>query len=407
LNGGRSKGRVSMCSKTKCPICNSSDIVQFLKIVNTSVHQNMIIKDKTSAKLVNKGNLNMHVCNNCTFIFNSEFDESKLEYGEFYDNTQDFSQLFIEYVDDEIEYLINRFRIYESRIVEVGCGKGNFLVKLAQKSNSFGYGFDPSYVGNDEELGGRVKFVKAFYDEKCTDYEADIIICRHVIEHIEDPIFLLNNIKKALKNTSNAIVFFETPCSEWILDNKIIYDFFYEHCSYFNKKSIIKTFEIAGFEIIDVIHRFGGQYMWVMAKIGTESAANENTSCEDETSRVVSAASNYGKLVENAIERWRQKLKLMSNHTNIAVWGAGAKGVTFTNLIDPNALSINCIIDINPKKQGGFIPGTGHEIISYKEIEFRNITSIIVMNTNYLSEIKTLLKDYSKNVNILSGEDLL
>ena len=52
-------------------------------------------------------------------------------------------------------------------------------------------------------------------------------------------------------------------------------------------------------------------------------------------------------------------------HGNIALWGAAGKGVCLANTIDPNREFIECLIDLNPKKWGKFIPGTGHEIINF------------------------------------------
>ena len=44
------------------------------------------------------------------------------------------------------------------------------------------------------------------------------------------------------------------------------------------------------------------------------------------------------------------------------IWGDGAKGVTFANHVDSESSLINCIIDMNPKKQGKYITGTGHRV---------------------------------------------
>jgi len=87
----------------------------------------------------------------------------------------------------------------------------------------------------------------------------------------------------------------------------------------------------------------------------------------------------------------------LSTKGGIALWGAGAKGVTFANLVDSEGSWINCIIDINPKKQGKYVPGTGHPIVSYKEIRNYDIRNIILMNPNYRQEILKLLADSGIN----------
>jgi len=86
----------------------------------------------------------------------------------------------------------------------------------------------------------------------------------------------------------------------------------------------------------------------------------------------------------------------------LAIWGAGAKGVTFVNLIDPKREYIDCIIDVNVNKQGKFLPGTGHPIINYKEIPSKKINKVILMNPNYYDEIVNLLKESKIEIDIIN-----
>ena len=70
---------------------------------------------------------------------------------------------------------------------------------------------------------------------------------------------------------------------------------------------------------------------------------------------------------------------------SVAVWGAGSKGVTFANLVGGD--SIGCAVDVNPRKHGRFVPGTGHRVISPAELAERQPAAIVVMNPLYTSEI--------------------
>ena len=89
----------------------------------------------------------------------------------------------------------------------------------------------------------------------------------------------------------------------------------------------------------------------------------------------------------DAFEEFKNMVKELSN---VAIWGAGAKGSTFLNLVDKECDKIKCVIDINPKKQHQYIGGTGHYIIKPEEIANQNIENIIVMNSNYIEEIEAV-----------------
>ena len=388
-----------MIDKNSCPICESINIIKFLTRKNLPVHQNLLFSDQKSAISATRGDLNLKICRECGFVFNSTFDLSKLSYGEKYDNTQDLSAYFHNYVSNLATSIIQDKKIQNCIIVEIGCGKGTFLRKLVESEEwkNVGYGFDPSYQGPETDLDGRLNFQKRFYDSDCTNVDADVIVCRHVIEHVPDPINLLKMIKKSLKPSKQVHIFFETPTVEWILKNKVLYDFFYEHCSYFSASSLSTAFEISGFKIEKVKTIFNGQYLWFEAINTTEKIQPRKNSDSLEN-----FALEYSKDESNLKEDWTRKVQDLALDGTLAIWGAGAKGVTFVNLIDPKREYIDCIIDVNVNKQGKFLPGTGHPIINYKEIPSKKINKVILMNPNYYDEIVNLLKESKIEIDIIN-----
>jgi SAM-dependent methyltransferase len=346
------------------------------------------MKDQQSAINIARGDLNLVFCERCGFIFNKVFEPAKLSYGENYDNAQTCSPTFSEYLDGLVRYLIFEKDVRNSKIVEVGCGRGLFLRKLVQAEGvgNSGYGFDPSYVGPAIDGGGRLRFEKCFYGLEFTDVPADVVICRHVIEHVPDPLELLRTIRQALVHSPSARVFFETPCVEWSLRNRVIWDFFYEHCSYFTAKSLTTAFETSGFKVESVQHIFGGQYLWLEATVSLEQPI-----VTKDPGSIARLASQFAASEGELKSAWEANIQELTSKGRIALWGAGAKGVTFANLVDPGHERITCIVDLNPQKQGRYVPGTGHPIVGYKELANYGITVAILMNPNYRDENLALL----------------
>jgi 2-polyprenyl-3-methyl-5-hydroxy-6-metoxy-1,4-benzoquinol methylase len=381
-----------------CPICGKDAGEVFLKREDVPVNQNYLFEKERSAIEIARGRLSIAICHNCGFVFNTDFNENLLSYNESYENTQSYSPAFEAFLDDNINYLIDEKGIRNCRVIEVGCGKGSFIRKLVERGHNTGIGFDPSYVGPLEMLGGKLKFVKRFYDQSSSDLTADVVICRHVIEHIAKPLDLLKSIRQALAKSPKAQVFFETPDVKWILQVQVVWDFFYEHCSYFSPTSIRTAFESSGYKIEEIRNVFGGQYLWVEAR---PSPDRESSLSEEEVKILVKLAQKFSEADSEQISIWKKRLKEIYQHGQMAVWGAGAKGVTFSNLFDPNKTLISCVIDVNPQKQSKFLPGTGHPIISLVELPNWKITSVIILNPNYRSEIENLLKNSgTKNIRI-------
>lgn len=380
-----------------CPICQASDVYPFLSRLQVPVHQNLLLSSKGNACSILRGNLDLMVCAQCEFVYNQSFDLEKLSYGERYDNTQNHSSHFEDYLTELVHDLVHKKCVRNVSIVEVGCGKGSFLrllIEVAEWGNT-GIGFDPSYVGPASYFGGRLKFEKRYYDAHCTDQLADVVLCRHVIEHVPDPISLLQTIRSALKNSPKARLFFETPCVEWILRKRVVWDFFYEHCSYFNIHSLSTAFRIAGFQVIDIKHTFGGQYLWIEASIGEEVKA------KDSQSDFLQLAMQFRTAQVDLLSYYEELVRNLSSAGKLAIWGAGAKGATFVNLVDRDHQHIDCVIDLNPSKQGKFIAGTGHPIVSYTEAAERGVASAILMNPNYFTESESFLKAANLSINLI------
>lgn len=382
----------------KCPICDSEKIEIFLKHEGIPVHQHLLFPNEQSAINTKRGNLELAVCLTCGFIFNQSFDIAQMEYGQQYDNSQTFSKYFESYLTQLVNSLIHDKSINNCNIIEIGCGKGLFLRKLVENKEwgNIGYGFDPSYLGTEVDMEGRLRFQKRFFDNNCVIPKIDIVICRHVIEHISQPVDFLNSIKNSLPNSSNPRIFFETPTVEWILRNYVFWDFFYEHCSYFNADSLTTCFEIAGFKVENVKHVFNGQYLWLEATL-----PQETTNVTKNPKNISLLAKEFALKEQELIVKWKKKVIDLSKKGKIAIWGAGAKGVTFVNLIDPDKKLIDYVIDLNPQKQHNFLPGTGHLIINYTEIPKNQIKNAILMNPNYRSEILTLLKKSQIKIDLI------
>lgn len=381
-----------------CPVCSSSFVEKILSREGVPVHQNLLMDDQQAALQIPRGDLTLIACRDCGFIFNSTFDPTKITYGEDYENTQACSPSFNEHLDKLVKRMIVEQNVRGCHVVEVGCGNGLFLRKLVayDGADNRGYGFDPSYRGAESELNGRLKFSARYYDSECADVPADVIVCRHVIEHVPRPLQMLEDIKKALAHAPQARIFFETPCVEWILANLVVWDFFYEHCSYFSAASLSTAFQAAGFEVQSVKHVFEGQYLWLEATL-----PKTRPRIDKAPGTVVAQAYRFAEQEAKLKADWIRKIGALASEEKVALWGAGAKGVTFANLIDGSRQLIDCVVDLNPLKQGHYVPGTGHPIVSYQALAARGVSTAILMNPNYREENLALLRAAQADVQLV------
>jgi hypothetical protein len=290
--------------------------------------------------------------------------------------------------------LIDNYGIRSKDIIEIGCGRGEFLKMLCEGGDNHGVGFDPGYVGesSDQRLAGNLTLIKDYYSDCYGYYKSDLICCRHVLEHIYDPGDFLNLVRKAARLGTNSIVFFEVPYALFTLRDLSIWDIIYEHYSYFTCSSMTRLFRTCGFEVFDIYDSFEGQFLCLEASPGDVTNHVGIPNCYDlkEASNLIS---NFNNKYHRKLEIWHNKLaKFISENFKILLWGAGSKGVSFLNTLNIKS-EIEYVVDINPRKHFKFIPGTGQQVVPPKFLQDYQPDVVILMNTIYKSEVELFLKE--------------
>jgi hypothetical protein len=88
----------------------------------------------------------------------------------------------------------------------------------------------------------------------------------------------------------------------------------------------------------------------------------------------------------------------------VAVWGIGSKGVTFLNRVADAGL-ITHAIDLNPRKHGRFVPGTGHRVTPPEALTERPPSTVLLMNGIYESEVAAQLSSLGSAAELVVVED--
>ncbi len=391
-----------MTKLTHCPLCHTQLEDPFHTAPGVPVHQNLLYDTPASARTCRRGDLELCLCPHCGFVSNRAFDASLLSYSSAYENTQSHSGSFRDYLDHLCTRLINNFHLHGKTLVEVGCGNGDFLRLLCQRGGNRGHGFDPSYTGPAEEpaVGLGVSFVTDVYGPAYADIPADFILSKHVIEHLGDPLAMLKQVHQAAGHRRDAVIYFETPELHWILQHNAFWDFFYEHCSYFTLDSLRFAFERAGFEVLESAPAFEGQYQFLLARPLAMPPSHPAPPVSPKGA--LSAFCHHFQDHKNAVGDFLHRYA----PAEVAVWGAGAKGVTLLNLFDPGGTHFPHLVDINPRKQGYFAAGTGHPIVAPDVLRGAPPKLVLVMNQNYLEEIRHTVAGLGLDADVTAIEQL-
>jgi SAM-dependent methyltransferase len=375
-----------------CPNCNSKGLSIFYSIDDIPVHSCLLMSTREEALKYPRDNLQLGFCNNCGFITNTCFDSSVHNYSAQYEETQAFSVCFNAFAKSLAEKLIDKYDIHNKTILEIGCGKGEFLATMCQLGGNRGIGIDPAYVPgrNPDGTVSRIEFIKDFYSEKYAHIKADVICCRHTLEHIAPTRKFMQTLQRTTGDRTNTLVFFELPDVMRVLREGAFWDIYYEHCSYFTAGSLARLFRASGFEIDDLYLDYDGQYLIITAYPADDQTA-ATLDLENDLELLRRAFEEFREKCYIQIDYWRSTIEqIVADGQKVVLWGSGSKAVAFLSTLKLTD-QIEGVVDINPYKHGSYMPGTRQEILSPAFLRDYKPDIVIVMNPIYREEIQQSL----------------
>jgi len=377
---------------TKCPNCYHTNIEDFFTIQNAPVHSLATTKSYEEAMSIERKDISLAFCNNCGFIFNSSFDTSLDYYTKGYEDQQGFSPTFLKFLTDVTTRFINKYDIKNKDVIEIGCGKGDFINLICELGNNKGIGIDPAWVPGRTKPNPNVRFIKEFYSEEHGQLKADCICCRHTLEHIHGTSDFMKTIRQSIGDREDVILFFEIPNIMRILKVQAFWDIFYEHCTYYSPGSLARLFRLNGFEVLDMYLEYDNQYLFIEAK-PVKTPSTKIHPLEEPVEELKGLTKVFTEKINDTLDTWRKKFaELREKKLRTVVWGGGSKSVGYLTHFDrENVIAHVC--DINPHMKGNFIPGIGKQYVGPEFLKEYKPEVVIIMNSVYIEEIRKMLNE--------------
>jgi hypothetical protein len=372
--------------RTTCQACGAADLHSFYQVRGIPTQSCILLEDESAARAYPVGDISLAVCRVCGFIQNTLFDTSLVDYSVPTEESQAYSPRFRSFSDGLIDDLVTRHHF--SSALEVGCGKGDFLIDLAERGLESATGIDPGFLPDRAPAGdAEVTFIRDWFDERYTHLTGDAVIARHLLEHIPDVQDFTKLLVESASHTKGSFLFIELPDVRRVLDEGAFWDIYYEHCSYFTLGSLGRMLRSSGLGVRRLELGFGDQYLLAEA----EPAANARPHpAEEEVSEILAAVDSFSAQAERLTEAWRSRLSdLIDVGGRAAIWGGGSKAVAFLASLDGIPLTV---VDINPHKQGKYLPGSGAVVQSPTALVADPPDLVVVMNPIYRDEIAAQLE---------------
>jgi SAM-dependent methyltransferase len=373
-----------------CPSCGAADPEIFHTQEAIPVHSVRLLDTREEARGFPRGDLRLGFCTHCGFIANMAYDPARQDYAIAYEETQGFSPRFRRFSRELAARWIERYDLRGGTVLEIGSGKGEFLVDLCEQGVDSAIGLDPSYVPGrlTSPATERITFVQDYYSDAYAHLTADAIVCRHTLEHIPATGELVRLVRRSLDEHLHSVVLFELPDVLRVLREVAFWDVYYEHCSYFTPGSLARLFRSSGFDVLELELDYDGQYILIECRpAGGELGPPKAHPLEEPVSEVAEAVRGFQAGLAAIQRDWSGRLAaLRADGRRPVIWGAGSKGVSFLTTLGIEH-EIEYAVDVNSNKHDKYMAGTGQRVVAPEFLREYRPEVVIAMNPIYLEEI--------------------
>jgi len=325
----------------KCPICKTDQTEMYVNI-NHSV--------ASDASLVSHP-VTTYFCSNCFNFFKKRNKIDSHEIQSIYERyvlhnrgRHVEQRVAFDKFADGIEkskhianFLFENIEIQNSgKLLDIGCHFGSFLNFFHKKRHNWlinGYDISPRFSETIKAISATAKY---FHSNINTINEKfDLITISHVLEHVDQPIEILNFVKTHL--TNNGLLLFECNNSEENPFLPLIYEQHYN----FSIPGLYNIFDMVGLKIKTIKTNWVPKEISIIAQVAKENEYNFITQqIKKETTRKIKKNEfllNKSIISLNRLKKGKQKIGILGT-AYVARWMAKELSEKVDFFIDENPL---------------------------------------------------------------------
>tara|TARA_Y100000310_G_scaffold341948_1_gene443025 strand:- start:1271 stop:2392 length:1122 start_codon:yes stop_codon:yes gene_type:complete len=283
---------------------------------------------------------------------------------------------------DQFEEFVERYKLQNKKIIEIGCGKGEYL-SIMNVTGANASGIEYSQDSVDYCLKNGLNVTKDFIHTgvyKLPEAPYDAFFMLSYFEHLPDPIIQLKSIHKNL--IPGGIGLIEVPNFDMMIKRNMFSEFITDHLTYFTKSTLTSTLLMNGFDIIECKEIW---HDYIISAVIKKRGVTDLHSFKSKQTSLKKDLHNY-----------------IKQFNKVAVFGAGHQALALIALTEIGN-AIEYVVDDATFKQGKFTPGTHIPIVDRDQLNINRPDAIIIIAGSYSEEVlkslthKNLNKAFIKN----------
>ena len=276
-------------------------------------------------------------------------------------------------VEDTAENLRRRLRV-EAALGE-GCFRGQRILDIGGGVNSFAATLDGAetwvcdFMVSPEEERAVAKVIEGdILDMALPEGVFDFVILSHCLEHLNTPAPVAEKVRGLLKPGGAAIV--EVPNAPEVISRMPYYAVFHQHVGLFSLEALDRLLAGAGLQRRSLLREDGVLLAVYALGEGTQTPP--------------SGGRRHADLLRLRLLEWEKTLRsvdLDPDSRRVGLYGAGGSASLFLAHFPWFADRIGRCFDIDPRKQGRFLPGGQLRIQSPAEIESSGVRQLLFLSS--------------------------
>ena len=361
----------------KCRVCKSNCFDSPLLRYTNMPSSAQGFPDLKSLKNDNGSDLNLFQCSSCGLV---QLSEKPVSYYKEVIRASSFSDEMKKFRGEQFLSWVDKYNLKGKSILEVGCGRGEYLSILKQTEVSLAHGIEYSKESVSSCINSELSVTKGFFGDEnfvLPKQKYDGFICLNFMEHWPDPNRVLEHLKHNLSEGAVGII--EVPNFDMILKQGLYSEFISDHLFYFTKDTLTFMLNYNGFEVIEC------SVIWHDYILSAVVRKRKRI----DLSLLKSRKLNVETELNSFIDKFEKK--------EVAIWGAGHQSLAVMSLAKLEN-KIRYVVDSAPFKQGKYTPATHFPIVAPIELVNNPVKAVIIIAASYSNEVACIMKNTYQHI---------
>ena len=348
--------------------------------------------------------LRVMVCEQCWLVQTEDFAQAHELFDAEYAYFSGFSSSWLAHSERYVADMVAKFGLdHNSHVVEVAANDG-YLLQYMKARGIPCTGIEPTASTAAAARLKGIAIVEAFFGvglarELATQgKQADLTVANNVLAHVPD----INDFVAGFSALLNphGVATFEFPHLLRLIQENQFDTIYHEHFSYLSLSTVHRVFAVNGLSVFDVEeHPTHGGSLRVFAQRSDTGQQPKSIRVKELLEREMQAGMTttaYYQGFQTRTNKVKNDFLLFLLETKrlgktVMGYGAAAKGNTLLNFSGVRSDLLPSVVDLNPAKQGKYLPGSRIPIVGEANIRKTKPDYILILPWNIREEVMTQL----------------